>query len=163
VSENRSLTSLGEERAPQADFSIEEVSWHTCRDDLYHVRRVVFIEEQHVPPEIEIDEWDEPSRHVLARDRAGLPIGCGRLLPDGHIGRMAVLAAWRGRGVGRVLLRHLIALAHEAGMSEVVLSAQVHAIGFYEKEGFTVYGEVYDDAGIPHQAMRRQLRQPEVG
>ncbi|AGY60409.1 GNAT family N-acetyltransferase [Gloeobacter kilaueensis] len=136
-------------------FAVSSVSWQQCQQELYYVRRLVFIEEQAVPAEIEIDGWDELSIHVLARDLGGEPIGCGRLLPDGHIGRMAVLPAWRGQGVGRALLDCLLDLAQKAGIETVHLSAQVHAIPFYLKAGFVPYGDIYDEAGIPHRAMHK--------
>jgi predicted GNAT family N-acyltransferase len=93
---------------------------------------------------------------VIAEDADGHPIGTGRLLPDGHIGRMAVLAAWRGHGVGAALLRRLMALGREAGFREFLLNAQMHALPFYEREGFEAFGEEYMDAGIPHRARRRR-------
>jgi predicted GNAT family N-acyltransferase len=71
---------------------------------------------------------------------------------------MAVLKPWRGRGVGAALLQRLVAAARERGDREVLLSAQVHALGFYRAHGFAPYGEVYQEAGIPHQAMRLALR-----
>ncbi len=141
-------------------FFVTQVSWQECRQELYKVRRLVFIEEQKVPAEIEIDEWDALSQHVLARCTEGEPVGCGRLLPDGHIGRMAVLSTWRGCGVGQALLVHLLELARAAQMPEVLISAQVHALGFYEKAGFQAEGERYEEAGILHQAMRLKLSTP---
>ena len=86
----------------------------------------------------------------------GRPVGTGRLLPDGHIGRMAVQAAWRGRGVGAALLQALIAEAGRRGMAQLALSAQTHALGFYGRFGFLPEGEVYDEAGLPHQVMTRR-------
>lgn len=142
-------------------FIVRTARWEEDKEQLYEVRRIVFIEEQKVPAEIEIDEWDEPSLHVLALDEEGRPIGCGRLLPDGHVGRMAVLASWRGRGVGMALLTQLVELADLHGHKEIVLSSQVHALPFYQKAGFVPYGDVYQEAGIPHRAMRLSLhRQP---
>lgn len=87
----------------------------------------------------------------------GSPIGCGRLLPEGKIGRMAVLPEWRNRGIGRAMLQTLLAAAREQGMTEVALSAQVSAIPFYEKAGFSVCSDVYLDAGIPHRDMLLRL------
>ena len=78
-------------------------------------------------------------------------------MPDGHIGRMAVLKDWRGRGVGGAILEALIAAARERGDEEAALSAQTHALEFYRRHGFVEEGEVYPDAGIPHQLMRRKL------
>jgi predicted GNAT family N-acyltransferase len=106
---------------------------------------------------MEMDEHDARCLHALAyaEERA---IATGRLLPDGHIGRMAVLKEWRGRGAGRAMLRRLIDAARARGDREVLLSAQVHAIGFYRAEGFETEGPVYEEAGIPHQGMRLTLR-----
>jgi predicted GNAT family N-acyltransferase len=116
----------------------------------------VFVEEQRVPADLEMDDNDATSLHALAY-AAGRAIGTGRLLPDGHIGRMAVLKEWRGQGAGRTMLRRLIDAARERGHAEVALSAQVHALEFYRVEGFEPEGAVYEEAGIPHQAMRLRL------
>jgi predicted GNAT family N-acyltransferase len=85
------------------------------------------------------------------------PVATGRLLPDGHIGRMAVLKDWRNRGIGSAMLKALVARAKENGYPEVVLSAQVHAMAFYGAHGFVAEGEEYLEAGIRHQAMKRRL------
>ena len=136
---------------------IEVGPWSWAKREAQRIRLAVFVEEQGVPPELEMDEMDERCLHALAfQDDAA--VGTGRLLPDGHIGRMAVLAAWRGRGIGGALLQRLIGAARERGDPEVALSAQVHALGFYRAHGFQAQGEVYDEAGIPHQAMRLVLR-----
>jgi predicted GNAT family N-acyltransferase len=136
---------------------IELGTWEALRRRAEPVRRTVFVDEQRVPPEIEIDEFDPPSLHALAVDDDGAVLGTGRLLPDGHIGRMAVLKASRGRGVGAALLQALVDAARSRGDREVVLSAQTHAIPFYERFGFAAEGGEYDDAGIPHRRMRRRL------
>lgn len=137
--------------------TIELAHWSAARTEAQRIRFAVFVEEQGVPAEIELDEMDEQCVHALAFE-GGVAVGTGRLLPDGHIGRMAVLKPWRGRGVGAALLRRLIQAARERGDREVVLSAQVHALGFYRRHGFTAQGEAYEEAGIPHQAMRLALR-----
>lgn len=131
--------------------------WEALRAQAEPIRTTVFVDEQKVPADIEIDDWDPVSLHALALDPAGVALGTGRLLPDGHIGRMAVLRPARGRGVGRALLRALVQAARERGHREVVLSAQTHAVGFYRSEGFVEEGQVYEDAGIPHLQMRRKL------
>lgn len=136
---------------------IELRSWEEARSEASRIRFVVFVEEQRVPLEMEVDEFDPRSLHALAYSPAGEAIGTGRLLPDGHIGRMAVLKAWRGRGAGGAILQSLIAAARSRGDREVVLSAQTHAIAFYRKHGFAEEGPEYDDAGIPHQKMRKAL------
>ncbi len=134
---------------------VELGDWPSMRSSAEPVRYAVFVEEQKVPAEIELDEFDPVSVHALALDGQGRALGTGRLLPDGHIGRMAVLKQARGRGVGSALLRRLIDAARLRGDRQLVLSAQTHAIAFYARFGFVAEGEVYDDAGIPHQRMRR--------
>ena len=133
---------------------IELGDWTSLRAAAEPVRFAVFVEEQKVPVEIELDEFDPVSLHALAIDADGAVLGTGRLLPDGHIGRMAVRRQARGSGVGSALLRALMEAARARGDREVVLSAQTHAIAFYARFGFVAEGEQYDDAGIPHQLMR---------
>ena len=136
---------------------IELMDWDEARGEARSIRLAVFVEEQSVPVEIEWDEHDAASVHALAYSPAGEAVATGRLLPDGHIGRMAVLKAWRGKGVGGAILERLIAAARERGDREIELFAQTHAIPFYRRYGFTESGEVFEEAGIPHQAMRRTL------
>jgi predicted GNAT family N-acyltransferase len=131
-------------------FRIRRADWHRDLPRLRAVREAVFVAEQKVPPELEWDEFDPTSLHVLAESEQGAPIGTGRLLPDGHVGRMAVLRAWRGQGVGDAMLTHLVAAAREAGMTELVLNAQTHAVEFYRRHGFGTDGEPFVEAGIPH-------------
>ncbi|WP_231940910.1 GNAT family N-acetyltransferase [Acidihalobacter aeolianus] len=121
------------------------------------LRETVFVHEQGVPIELEIDEFDPRSLHLLA-EYGDLAVGTGRLLEDGHIGRLAVLCKYRGLGVGKALLMALIGEARNRGFGEAVLSAQVHAIPFYERAGFTVCGPEFLDAGIPHREMRLPLK-----
>jgi predicted GNAT family N-acyltransferase len=135
---------------------IELHSWEAARGRAAPIRFAVFVEEQGVPAEIEMDQADASCIHALAL-HAEQAIATARLLPDGHIGRMAVLKPWRGRGVGTAMLEKLIALAAERGQREIRLSAQLHAVGFYRAHGFQTEGGVYQEAGIPHQAMLRRL------
>jgi predicted GNAT family N-acyltransferase len=116
----------------------------------------LFVEEQRVPREIEMDARDAACVHALAYMQ-GRAVGTGRLLPDGHIGRMAVLEECRSCGVGGAILERLVEEARRRGVREVVLSAQTHALGFYRRYGFREDGPVFEEAGIPHQAMRRAL------
>lgn len=132
---------------------VELGDWASMRAAAERVRFTVFVEEQKVPAEIELDEFDPVSLHALAFGADGAVLGTGRLLPDGHIGRMAVLREARGAGVGGALLRALMQAARSRGDRRVVLSAQTHAIPFYERFGFVAEGEEYDDAGIPHRRM----------
>jgi predicted GNAT family N-acyltransferase len=137
-------------------LTIDLMGWEEAREEARRVRFTVFVEEQGVPPEIEIDDRDAACVHALAR-LDGRVVGTGRLLPDAHVGRMAVLRECRGMGVGGEILERLVARARERGDREIVLSAQVHAIRFYARHGFAAFGPVYEEAGIPHQDMRRRL------
>jgi len=136
------------------DYFVMIVPWSDSGVMLSEVRTTVFVDEQQVPVEIERDGRDAECTHVLARDLDGQPIGAGRLMPDGRIGRMAVLREWRGSGVGGAMLAELMAEARRRGMPEVYLHSQSHAKAFYERHGFAVEGEEYMEAGIPHIAMR---------
>ncbi len=136
---------------------IELGAWRLLRAPAQAVRFAVFVEEQRVPVELELDEFDPVSLHALARDQGDRVLGTGRLLPDGHIGRMAVLKHARGRGVGAALLQALLAAARARGDRTVVLNAQLHAVPFYRRYGFVEEGEPFDDAGIDHIAMRCTL------
>lgn len=143
-------------RLVHTDLRIELLPWERARAYAAPIRFAVFVEEQRVPAEIELDEMDAKSLHAVAfGDR--VPVGTGRLLPDGHIGRMAVLKDWRGRGVGSLILKTLVDAARSRGEREIVLSAQVHATAFYRAHGFVEEGAEYLDAGIPHVDMRRAL------
>ena len=136
--------------------SIRLVTWEEARSEASRIRFAVFVDEQQVPAEIELDEHDPHCIHALAADSSGKVVGTGRLLPDGHIGRMAVSREARGQGVGGAILEALAARACERGDREVVLNAQVQAMGFYRAHGFVEEGPEFDDAGIPHRAMRRR-------
>jgi predicted GNAT family N-acyltransferase len=137
--------------------SIRILPWRDARAEAQRIREAVFVFEQGVPAEIELDEWDERCEHALAYDAAGHAIGTGRLLPDGHVGRMAVVRAARGQGVGGLLLEALVARARTLGMRRVALNAQTHAVPFYARFGFAVEGEEFVEASIPHVAMTRDL------
>lgn len=135
----------------------------TRTDDLaacHAIRRVVFIDEQAVPEELEMDDLDGEAIHLLATVD-GRPAGTTRLLlrdEVGKIGRVAVLADQRGTGLGAALIRAALdELRAVPGVTTAKLGAQVHALGFYERLGFTAFGPVYDDAGIPHRDMTRPL------
>lgn len=138
-------------------FRVRLADWAQDVDALRRIRHQVFVVEQQVPADLEWDGIDGDCRHALAEDAAGRPIGCGRLLADGHVGRMAVLANWRGRGVGAALLGLLVEEARRAGQRRVVLNAQTRALGFYARHGFVPFGEEFIEAGIAHRAMERRL------
>lgn len=138
---------------PSRQYTVRLASWHDDRTALQNLRREVFIVEQQVPEELEWDDADATCIHALALDAQGRPIGTGRLLPDGHIGRMAVVRPWRRRGVGGTILEFLVGRAWRQGHAAVHLNAQTHALGFYERHGFVAHGGEFMDAGIPHRRM----------
>ena len=137
--------------------TVRILSWAQAGPDAAAIRTEVFVVEQGVPAEIELDEWDERCEHAVAYDSDGRAVGTGRLLPDGHVGRMAVLHAARGADVGSAILTALLERARELGMKRVELSSQTRAVGFYARHGFTAYGDEFVEAGIPHFHMAREL------
>ena len=128
--------------------------WATLGQDATAIRFEVFVDEQKVPAEIELDDMDAVCLHAVAYDEAGNAIGTGRLLPDGHIGRMAVRQPGRGTGVGGAILTLLMEKARERGDKAVVLNAQTVAAPFYARHGFVQQGEQFEEAGIAHVEMR---------
>jgi predicted GNAT family N-acyltransferase len=143
---------------PQPSYTVRAADWDADRQALREIRYQVFVEEQRVPEELEWDGLDGRAQHVVALAADGAAVGTGRLLPDGHIGRMAVLKTWRGRGVGSAVLKALVDSARASGFAKVQLHAQTHAIGFYARHGFTVQGGEFMEAGIPHVVMSRPIR-----
>lgn len=141
----------------EKQFSVRIVEWRDAHEALMALRTTVFVEEQNVPATLERDGRDPDCAHVAAIDAEGLTIGTGRLLPDGRIGRMAVLKSWRGSGVGGAMLQALMQEAKRRGHTEAHLHSQSHARAFYERHGYTVEGEEYLEAGIPHVGMRAKL------
>ncbi|WP_302141813.1 GNAT family N-acetyltransferase [Halomonas alkalicola] len=139
-----------------AKLEIREGSWEALSAEATEIRRVVFIEEQRVPLEEEWDGRDPECRHFLAL-LEGLPVGTARLLPDAHIGRVAVLARARGSGIGAALMAAAIEAARRDGHPAVELAAQTHALAFYARLGFTPFGDEFIDAGILHRNMRLPL------
>ena len=137
---------------------IELTDWTTTELAIKAIREAVFIREQGVPVELEWDGLDSSCAHVLAWNNHGKAIGTARMQQNGTIGRMAVLKDWRRRGVGRALLQALLNQAARQGLIRVTLSAQTHALGFYERAGFHMVGETFMDAGIPHRKMVKELR-----
>lgn len=138
-------------------FQVIAAQWPADKEKLFAVRHQVFVVEQQVP---EDQEWvgdDDQFLAVLAVDQNQQPIGTGRISADGVIGRMAVLKAWRGKGVGSAILEKLFQLGVESGRQQFTLSAQLHAIPFYAARGFVAEGPVYLDAGIEHRSMKRAL------
>lgn len=132
--------------------------WDSLRDDAQRLRIEVFVIEQGVPVELEWDEADTVSIHAVAYDAENEPVATGRLLPDGHIGRMAVRQSLRGSGIGSQVLKALLEEARREGHTELVLHAQVHAQKFYTRHGFIAEGDKFMEAGIEHCKMRYQVK-----
>ena len=138
---------------------IAPVDWQLQQQQVLGVRNAVFVDEQGVPAEMEHDRNDVLAIHLLATVDGSTPVATARLLPDGHIGRMAVLKNWRGQGIGTAMLRALIGIARQKGQDSVFLHAQCRAEGFYARMGFRGEGDVFDDAGIEHRRMILPLTQ----
>ncbi|MEE9331760.1 MAG: GNAT family N-acetyltransferase [Methylophilaceae bacterium] len=139
------------------EFYIKEVTWSTHETALRLVREQVFVVEQQVPEAIEWDGLDATAHHLLVCDVQAEAIGCARILDNGSIGRMAVMTGWRGVGVGKLLLARAIDLCKQRKCKKVTLSAQTHAVLFYEQAGFTITSEPYLDANIWHVDMQLNI------
>lgn len=129
-------------------------------NDALTVRKTVFVEEQHVPEEEEIDEFEQEATHFVLYDGDN-PVGAGRFrMLDNHMGkieRICILPDYRNRGAGRLIMESIEQFAKENGISKIKLNAQTHAEPFYQKLGYETVSEVFMDAGIPHVAMIKQL------
>lgn len=138
------------------DWIVREANWKEDQLSIKFVRNKVFIQEQSVPKALEWDDFDKTARHLLALNKDGHPIGTARLIlfgDQGQIGRMSVLKEWRGVGIGKVLLEEMLRLAKEEKLSSVFLNAQTHVISFYKSYGFSLMGNEFLEADIPHQKM----------
>lgn len=139
-------------------FTVSLVCWHDGEPLLKAIRETVFIREQGVPEALEWDEHDETCRHALALSLSGDAVGCGRILPNGHIGRIAVMQPWRNQKVGKAIMEALLDEARSRKYQFVDVDAQVHAVPFYERFGFATEGEEFLDAGLPHIKMKLELK-----
>ncbi|WP_336943411.1 GNAT family N-acetyltransferase [Acinetobacter modestus] len=137
-------------------YRIKQGHWDQLQQDAKLIRTQVFICEQCIT---EADEWDDQdviSQHFVIYDQ-DQPIATARLLENNSVGRVAVLKAYRGQGLGQMIMLEIIGYAQKQRRSVLTLSSQVHAISFYEKLGFTVQGNSYDECGIPHIEMTMSL------
>jgi predicted GNAT family N-acyltransferase len=141
------------------DMQIFEADFTREHADIRRVRFTVFVDEQNVPPELEMDDRDDACLHWLARDTAGSAVGTVRLdiENNGKVGRLAVLAEARRRGVGRALMEHLHTAARERGLSRIWCHAQISAVPFYRRLGYRITSEPFDEAGIEHVTMELAL------
>lgn len=142
---------------PHSTYTIRPATWQQDEQALRLIRQQVFIEEQNVPTELEWDGEDESAFHLLAEDRTGQPVATARMLADGHIGRVAVIAPWRRHGIGTALMQQMIVEAKNREFKKIFLDAQIEAISFYQQLGFQAEGKTFLDAGILHRHMTLAL------
>lgn len=134
-------------------FRVQSGHWDKLEQDAKFIRKQVFIIEQNIPEDEEWDDQDMISDHFVVYDQ-DQPIATARLLQNNSVGRVAVLKAYRGQGIGRMIMLEIIRQAHQQDRKFLQLSSQVHAISFYEKLGFSIQGDAYDECGIPHIKMQ---------
>ncbi|HLK58532.1 MAG TPA: GNAT family N-acetyltransferase [Chthonomonadaceae bacterium] len=151
---------------PSAEYEVAPVTTTEEREAVFAIRMLVFVEEQAVPPEEELDIYDLTAAHFLVREAThtkdtGEIIATARLVDKGaglgKIGRVAVLREHRGEGLGALLMRYVEEAARTQGFLQLILEAQLHAIPFYAKLGYVAEGDVYLDAGIEHRLMRKWI------
>ncbi|CAM4365275.1 hypothetical protein F901_00391 [Acinetobacter dispersus] len=133
-------------------YQVKQGNWDQLQQDAKLIRTLVFIQEQGIA---EADEWDEQdaiSQHFVIYDQ-DQPIATARLLQNNSVGRVAVLKAYRGQGLGQMIMLNIIDFAQQQGRVFLHLSSQVHAMSFYQQLGFVVQGDEYDECGIPHIEM----------
>ena len=134
-------------------FRVQSGHWNKLEQEAKFIRKQVFIIEQNIPEEEEWDDQDMISDHFVVYDQ-DQPIATARLLQNNSVGRVAVLKAYRGQGIGSMIMLEIIRQAHQQDRTFLQLSSQVHAISFYEKLGFSIQGDAYDECGIPHIKMQ---------
>ncbi|OFW47538.1 MAG: GNAT family N-acetyltransferase [Acinetobacter sp. GWC1_38_13] len=134
-------------------YRVQSGHWDKLEQDAKFIRKQVFIIEQNIPEEEEWDDQDMIPDHFVVYDQ-DQPIATARLLQNNSVGRVAVLKAYRGQGIGRMIMLEIIRQAHQQDRKFLQLSSQVHAISFYEKLGFSIQGDAYDECGIPHIKMQ---------
>ncbi|MFW1941145.1 GNAT family N-acetyltransferase [Acinetobacter junii] len=134
-------------------FRVQSGHWDKLEQDAKFIRKQVFIIEQNIPEEEEWDDQDMISDHFVVYDQ-DQPIATARLLQNNSVGRVAVLKTYRGQGIGHMIMLEIIRQAHQQDRTFLQLSSQVHAISFYEKLGFSIQGDAYDECGIPHIKMQ---------
>lgn len=139
------------------DYRVELADWECDHAQLVQLRVAVFVNEQGVPEELEVDEFDTDCLHVKALDIDDRFIGTARLLPAGYIGRMCVHRDYRHLGVGSRMLERLLTEARKRGYKKLMLHAQLSALPFYHRFGFEADSDIFIEAGIDHQHMTLNL------
>jgi predicted GNAT family N-acyltransferase len=155
-------TPNGRACAGAADVEVRTGAWAALGGDAAPIRRRVFIEEHGIAAALDVDAADATALHAVAYDRLGAPVATGRLTLQApgvaRLGRLAVLAPLRGRGIGRAVLDALTAAARARGDRELMLHAQASAAPFYRRAGFIERGDAFVEAAVPHVEMVRALR-----
>tara|TARA_R110002095_G_scaffold214379_1_gene206336 strand:+ start:2262 stop:2702 length:441 start_codon:yes stop_codon:yes gene_type:complete len=141
----------------RSSFTITMGNWETVGIFAKPVRLAVFVAEQGVPSSLEIDPLEHIYQHFIVFDAEQKPFATARMSDDGKFGRMAVLRAYRGMGVGRLLLETVCQQASAMGIKSIYCHAQTDATGFYQKNGFLTQGEEFEEAGIAHIKMHKKL------
>jgi predicted GNAT family N-acyltransferase len=139
-------------------MDVKIADYHKFNEEIRMIRENVFIKEQNIPKNIEFDGLDAKAKHVIVFDNKEA-IGTGRILPDGHIGRIAVKKSYRGKGIGAIIMKKLINAAENLYLDEVWLSSQYHAKDFYLKLGFEEFRGIFQEAGINHIRMKKTVKQ----
>ncbi|MET1253752.1 GNAT family N-acetyltransferase [Aliikangiella maris] len=138
-------------------FKFQRVSWQSAANDIMEIRKKVFVIEQRFPKEVVCDQFDNSSYHLLVTDAEDTPVGCGRLIPNGRVGKIAVLINHRGHGVGTQILNHLINIAQENNIQNLTLNAETDLVHFYDQQQFHIDGPVYMKKGVPFHRMTKKL------
>lgn len=141
-------------------MEIKQVTTRDELEDAFTVRKIVFVDEQQVPEEEEIDQFEDDATHVVLYDDQEKPAGAGRVRVLDGIGkleRICVLSTTRGTGAGRTIVKKLEDIVADQGVNKLKLNAQTHAIPFYEKLGYEVVSDEFMDAGIPHVTMIKEM------
>ncbi|MFT4412422.1 GNAT family N-acetyltransferase [Fredinandcohnia humi] len=128
-------------------------------EDAYKIRKIVFVDEQNVPIEEEIDQYEDSATHIVLYDNSE-PVGAGRFREVdgfGKVERICVLSTHRKKGAGNIIMDKIEGLAKERGFTKVKLNAQTHAEAFYKKLGYETVSDIFMDAGIPHVTMIKEL------
>ncbi len=141
-------------------FEFVQVKWAAASSDIMQIREKVFIIEQRFGKETLIDKDDPKSFHILVLNKSGKTVACGRLNPNGRIGRIAVLIDHRGSGIGTMLLSKLIRIAEKRKITTLTLNTETDLTHFYDQQRFHIDGPVYMKQGVPFQRMRMSLALP---
>lgn len=138
-------------------FKFINVEWNNAANDILEIRNKVLVIEHHLLENDIHDQFDVKSKHLLVKDPSGKPVACGRLAPNGHIGKIAVLMDNRNKGIGTLLLSKLIKIAKKSKITILSLNSETALIDFYHQQKFNVEGPVYMKQGVPYQHMIKSL------